>query len=112
MLHQEFQENWRIFSELIDKLHCMENEHIKIVINHYIEQNVILLNDIFSDSINSLKRLQRAMTSNDIICAQARFTNEIRKKLSLANQRFLNTSLEQISDYDAWLNAHCDLATD
>jgi len=112
MLYQEFQDNLRIFSDLIGNISAVENEQINNLIKHYIEQNLILLNDVFTTSIDNLQRLQKATSTNDIICTQAKFTNEISKKLSLSTQRFLNSSLGHIADYNEWLKAHCDLATD
>lgn len=112
MPYQEFQENWKIYSELIDKAPAIENEQMSMLIKQYIEQNLIILNDVFATSIENMKRLQKAQSTNDIICTQARFTNEIGKKLSLSTQRFLNASLGHIADYNEWLKAHCDLATD
>lgn len=112
MPYQEFQENWRMFSELIDKIPTGDNEQVNNLTKSYIEQNLIILNDIFATSIENLNRLQKAKTTNDVICTQARFTNDISKKLSISTQRFLNTSLGHIADYNEWLKAHCDLATD
>ena len=112
MPYQEFQENLKIYSELINQAPAIENEQMSILIKQYIEQNLIVLNEVFTTSIENMKRLQKAQTTNDIICTQARFTNEIGKKLSLSTQRFLNASLGHIADYNEWLKAHCDLATD
>ena len=112
MPYQEFQENWKNFSELIDQLPTSDDEQINTLIKRYIEQNLIILNDVFATSIDNLKRLQNAKCANDIICTQARFTNEVSKKLALSAQRFLNASLGHIADYNEWLKAHCDLATD
>lgn len=112
MPYQEFQENWKIFSDLVDKLPNLQDEHVNNLVKHYIEQNLIILNDVLSTSIENIKRLQQAKTANDIICTQARFTNDISKKVSLSTQRFLNASLGQIADYNEWLKAHCDFATD
>lgn len=112
MPYQEFQENWKAFIELIDKLPKNQNEQIQELTKRYIEQNIIVLNDVFSTSIENLKRLQKAKTPNDVICTQARFTSELTGKLSLSAQRFLNASLGNISDYNEWLKKHCDLATD
>lgn len=112
MPYQEFQENWKIFSELIDKLPTIGDDQIQILIKRYVEQNLMILNDVFSTSIDNLNKLQNAKTADDIICTQARFTNEISKKISLSTQRFLNASLGHIADYNEWLKAHCDLATD
>jgi hypothetical protein len=112
MPHQEFQDNLKTFMELIEKFPHAKDEHLDTLVNRYIEQNLIILNDVFSTSIDNLQKLHQAKNANDIICTQARFTNEISKKLSLAAQRFLNASLGHISDYNEWLKAHCDLATD
>lgn len=112
MPYQEFQENWKQFTKLVDMLPQSPDEQINILIHRYIEQNITVLNEIFSASIDNLKLLQKAKAPNDIICAQARLTNEINKKLALSAQRFLNASLGHISDYNEWLKAHCDLATD
>jgi hypothetical protein len=112
MPYQEFKDNLRAFSDLIDNIPTLDNEQLSHLIKSYAEQNILIMNDIFNASIENLKRLHQAKTSEDIICTQARFTNEIRKKLSLSTQRFLNASLGHIADYNEWLKAHCDLATD
>jgi hypothetical protein len=112
MPYQEFQENWKTFSDLINNIPNMQDPQLNNLLKAYIDQNLIILNDIFHASIENLNRLQKAKTPNDVICMQARFTNEISKKLSLSTQRFLNTSLGHIADYNEWLKAHCDLATD
>lgn len=112
MLYTEFQENWKNFSTLIEGISSMGSEQKNTLVKQYIEQNLILLNDVFSISIENLKRLQNAKSTSEIICIQARFTNEISKNLSLSTQRFLNASLGHIADYNEWLKAHCDLATD
>ena|SRR3990167_9426077 len=112
MPFKEFENNWKHFSDLIDKLPNMQDEQMAALVKRYIEQNLMILNDVFSTSIENMQRLQHAKTPNDIICTQARFTNEISKKLSLSAQRFLNASLGHIADYNEWLKAHCDLATD
>ena len=112
MPYQEFQENWKLFSTLIDQLPQLKDEQMNILIKRYIEQNISMLNEIFSTSINNLQLLQKAKSPTYIICIQARFTNEINTKLALSAQRFLNASLGHISDYNEWLKAHCDLATD
>src|SRR5690349_1208502 len=112
MPYQEFQDNWKLFSELVDQVSETDNEQMNNLIKQYIEQNLVILNEVFATSIDNLKRLQTTKSVNDVICTQAKFTNEINKKLSLSSQRFLNASLGHISDYNEWLKAHCDLATD
>lgn len=112
MPYQEFQDNLKKFTSLIDAFPKNNDSQVDGLIRRYIEQNLIILNDIFSTSIENLQKLKKAGTANDIICTQARFTNEVSKKLSLGAQRFLNASLGHIADYNEWLKAHCDLATD
>lgn len=112
MIQKEFQENWQKFSDLVDSLNKTGDESMNNHIKQYVEQNMMILNDVFTASIDNLKRLQSAKTTNDVICTQARFANEVSKKLSLSTQRFLNASLGNIADYNDWLKAHCDLATD
>ena len=112
MPYQEFQKNWKIFSDLVDQCPHFSDENMNTLIKRYIEQNVTIMNEIFSVSIENLKKLQHVQNANDIICAQARFTHDITQKLSLSTQRFLNASLGHIADYNEWLKAHCDLATD
>lgn len=109
---KEFQDNLDKFSKLIDQQPNSGNEQIDILVQRYIEQNLVVLNDVLTTSIQHLKNLQKANSANDVICTQARFTNDISKKLSLSAQRFLNASLGHIADYNEWLKAHCDLATD
>lgn len=112
MPYKEFQENWKMLSELIDQLPTNQSEQVNTLVKRYVDQNLIILNDVLTTSIDNIKRLQKAKTANDVICTQARFTNEINKKLSLSAQRFLNASLGHIADYNEWLKDHCDLATD
>lgn len=112
MPYKEFQENWKIFSDLIDQFPKTQDEQLNTLVKRYVEQNLAILNDVFSTSIENLKRLEQAKSPNDIICTQAKFTHELNQKLSLSAQRFLNASLGHIADYNEWLKAHCDLATD
>lgn len=112
MPHQEFQEKLKAFNDLINNFSYAQDEQTALLIKRYIEQNLIILNDVFATSLDNLQRLQNAQTANDIICTQARFTNELNKKLTMSAQRFLNASLGHITDYNEWLKAHCDLATD
>lgn len=112
MQYKEFHENIKNFANLIEQMSNHADPKVDEIIKHYVEQNIMVLNDIFSSSIEHLKHIQNVKNANEVICAQARFTNEITKKLTLSAQRFLNTSLGQIADYNEWLKAHCDLATD
>jgi len=112
MPYQECQENWKNLSQLIDNLPVTKNEQMSSLVKSYVDQNLVLLNEVFATSIENLKRLEKAKTTNDIVCTQARFANEISQKLSLSTQRFLNTSLGHIADYNEWLKVHCDLTTE
>lgn len=112
MPYEAFQENWKTFSDLVDTLPKKQNEQMRALTERYIEQNLMILNEVMATSIENLKRLQHAKSSNEIICAQAKLTNDLSKKLSLSAQRFLNASLGHIADYNDWLKAHCDFATD
>jgi hypothetical protein len=112
MLQKEFEENWQLLSNLIRQFPQPKNEHIAALVRRYIEQNISILNDVVTTSIENLNRLEHSQSGNDIICIQARFTHDINKKVSLSAQRFLNASLGHIADYNDWLKAHCDLTTD
>ena len=112
MPFKEYQQNLEAFSTLIQQHPATADEQLATLMKRYAEQNLIVMNDVLTTSIDNLKRLQQAKQPNDVICIQARFTNEISKKLALSAQRFLNASLGHIADYNEWLKAHCDLATD
>lgn len=109
---QQFQENWKLFSDLIANLPKTSDENMNILIKCYIDQIVTVLNEIFSMSIENLQRLQNAKNTNEIICMHAKFTNDVSKNLTLSAQRFLNSTLGHIADYNEWLKLHCDFATD
>tara|TARA_R110000868_G_scaffold377180_2_gene642468 strand:- start:1164 stop:1502 length:339 start_codon:yes stop_codon:yes gene_type:complete len=109
---KEFKQNYDEFVNLIEQSNNTNDDQLDILAKRYAEQNLVIMNEIFSTSIENLKRLQKAKTPNDIICIQARFTTDISKKLTLSAQRFLNASLGHIADYNEWLKEHCDLATD
>ncbi len=112
MPYQTFENHWKIFTDLVDEIPEVKDEKMKTLQERYVEQNIHILNDVLLTSIENLQRLKVAKNSNDVICAQARLTNDVSKKLSLSAQRFLNASLGHIADYNDWLKAHCDLATD
>lgn len=109
---KEFQEHLKVFTDLITRVPNTGDEQIDTLIKRYIEQNLVIMNDVLGTSIENLNQLQSAKSPNDVICTQARFTNELSKKLAMSAQRFLNASLGHIADYNEWLKAHCDLATD
>lgn len=113
MSDTEIQKNYAAFLELVNqKLKSNDDAHEK-VIQGYIRQNVALVNDVLSLSVNKLKKLQNIKSKNDIICMHARLINQIKTKINHAEQQFLNASLGDITtNYDEWLQLHCDLATD
>lgn len=112
MQYHEFLNNWQTLSEMIHQPVNLADDQLATLKKRYIEQNISILNDLFVSSIDNLKRLQQVKSPNDIICAQARLTSDMNKKLALSAQRFLNASLGHIADYNEWLKAHCDLSTD
>lgn len=112
MQHETFQANLEKLKMLIEDLPNVEDEQLNGLLKRYTEQNLSIINDVLDSSIKSLNSLKSAKSVNEVICTQARFTNEISNKLSLSTQRFLNASLGHISDYNEWLKAHCDLSTE
>lgn len=112
MPQQDLERNWEALRKLLSKLPQSDNQQFAILNKRYVEQNLSVLNDVLLTSIEHLERLSKAKSANDIICTQARFSNELGKKLNLSAQRFLNSSLGQIADYNEWLKAHCDFSTD
>jgi hypothetical protein len=112
MSFESYQKNWQEFLILLQKIPASSNESLSTLIENYKEQNLSFLNEVFAASVENLKKLQNAKSTNEVICTQARFSHEITQKLALSTQRFLNTSLGQVDDYNEWLKAHCDAATD
>lgn len=112
MPYQDLEKNWETLRALISELPQHQHEALAVLSKRYIEQNLAVVNDVLVTSIEHLQQLNKVKTPNDIICTQARFSNELSKKLNLSAQRFLNASLGQIADYNEWLKAHCDLSTD
>ena len=113
MQFKEFQKNYELFSQLLEQLvpaGC--DEGTTAFIQHYVEQNVTILNEVLAISIEQFKKIQKVKTANEVICIQAKLNNDISKKLSQATQRFLNASLGNVADYNEWLKTHCDLVTD
>jgi hypothetical protein len=109
---QQFQENWKTLSNLIDTLPQTTDENMNALIKGYIDQIVMILNEILAMSSENLQRLQHAKSANEIICMHANFTNDVSKSLTISAQRFLNSTLGHIADYNEWLKLNCDLATD
>lgn len=112
MQFKEFQSNVHKLNKLFEEMQNHADPKVNEFIKQYIEQNMLVMNEIFSASIEHLQHIQNVKNVNEVICAQAKFTNDITQKLTLSAQRFLNTSLGQIADYNDWLKAHCDMATD
>lgn len=112
MPYKEFEDNLKQFVDLIKQLKESDDKPTKRFILRYLDQNVSILNEMVTTSIDNLLKLQKAKTVNEVVCIQAKFTNEINNKVVVSAQRFLNASLGNIADYNEWLKAHCDLATD
>ncbi len=110
--YDELLQNWKHFSQIVQNPIQSPDELTARMIKRYAEQNIDILNDFLVSSIEHLNRLQKVKSLNEVICTQARLTDEIGKKLMKAAQQFFNTSLGNVSDYNEWLKAHCDLATD
>ena len=110
--YDELLQNWKHFTQIIQDPLQAKDELTTALVKRYSEQNIEILNDVLVSSIDHLKRLQKVKSLNDVVCTQARLTDEIGKKLMKAAQKFFNSSLGNVSDYNEWLKAHCDLATD
>lgn len=107
-----FQENCKKLFQLIKELPTSSNQQISLLMQRYIEQNLLILNDVVATSVENINKLKNVHSAHDIINIQSRFTQEINKNLALSNQRFLDASLGQISDYNEWLKSHCDFVMD
>lgn len=112
MPYQEFQQKIQIFKSLMESLAQHPDRETNALIKRYLEQNILVLNEIFASSIANLQRFQKAQNIQEVFASQGRFSNEVTKKLAQSANRFLNVSLGQVADYNEWLRAHCDLATD
>lgn len=112
MIYQQFEENCALFKKLLEELRHTTDNTDSIAIKRHIEQNINLINDVFTISMQHLQQLQQVSGTDDILRLQTRLANEMSQKLALAAQRFLNHSFNNIADYNEWLKQHCDLATD
>lgn len=113
MTYSELLMNWDSFSKLINKTPISQDVNINALIQNYINQNVMFINDILLVSLSNLKKIQNAKSTNDCISIQSQFNYDIHKKISYASQYFLNASIRNNIAYDdEWLRAHCDMATD
>ncbi len=110
--YDELLRNWKCFSQIIQDPIQNRDEVTAELVKRYAEQNIEILNEILLSSIEHLKHLQKVKSLNDIICTQARLTDEIGKKMFKSTQKFFSASLGKVSDYNEWLKSHCDLATD
>ena len=110
--YKELMQNWERFVQMIQNPAQAHDELTSSLIKRYSEQNIEILNEVLVSSIEHLKHLQKAKSFNDVICTQARLSDEIGKKMMTGAQKFFNTSLHNVSDYNEWLKTHCDFATD
>lgn len=110
--YKELLQNWETFEKLIQNINADKDNLTTALVKQYAEQNVEILNEVLCSSIEHLHRLEKVQSLNDIICMQARLRDDINKKIMQSTQQFFNVSLHHISDYNEWLKAHCDFATD
>ncbi len=110
--YKELLQNWERLEELLQKPLANKDKVTTEMIKRYSDQNLDIINEVLLSSIDHLHRLHKTQSLNDIICVQARLSDEIGKKVVKATQQFFNASLHQVSDYNEWLRAHCDFATD
>jgi len=110
--YDELLKNWEQFAKIIQNPIKANDEVTTAMVKRYTEQNIEILNEVLVTSIEHLQALQKVKSMNDIICTQARLTHEIGKKLMKSAQKFFNASLGNVVDYNEWVKAHCDLATD
>lgn len=109
---QELLQNWERFIKIAQAPIQTNDPVTAAMVKRYAEHNIVMINDILISSIEHLRHLQKVKSMNDVICTQARLTDEIGNKLMKTAQTFFNESLNNVSDYNAWLKTHCDLATD
>jgi cellulose biosynthesis protein BcsQ len=112
MSNKELQDNQDVLIEMINQLHHLYDENDHMHIKRCIQQTMVIINQLVSISIKNLIKIKNAESQDQVICTQARFMNELNKEFSILNQHILNELLGQTIDHDAWLAAHCDLATD
>jgi hypothetical protein len=110
--YKEILENWEQFMKMIEHPTDIQYELIATMVKRYSDQNIEIVNEVLASSIEHLTRLKNVKTMNDVVCVQARLTDDINKKLVKTAQKFFDTSLGSLTDYNEWLKAHCDLATD
>jgi len=110
--YKELLKNWEQFMKVVQNPLSMSDNVTAVMLKRYSEHNVEIINEILLCSIDHLNRLQKTKSMNDVICAHAQLTDDMRKKMMRATQKFFNASLENVSDYNEWLKTHCDFATD
>jgi hypothetical protein len=112
MSYQDTKQYWQQLCQLLEQEVKLSDSNLNNFVQRAIEQHISILNDVLHLSIHNLKHLQKIDTIDDAICSQVKFISAISKKLTLTQQHFLDLSLGQMTDYNDWLKAHCDLATD
>lgn len=113
MSYSEVQVNLENFINLVKQAPASQDEHMNALINFYTSKNITLLNDMLQIIMLNLKKLHQSNSVNEVICTQSLFSSDIYKKISSSREWFLSARLKDInSEYDEWVLAHCDLATD
>lgn len=110
--YKEILKNWERFEQLIEDPIVDKDNLPATLMKRYLDHNIEILNEVLLSSIDHLQRLQKTQSLNDVVCVQARLSDEISKKIAHSAQQFFSASLNNVSDYNEWLKAHCDFATD
>ncbi len=101
MLYQELENN---YDQLIKLLHqCIEqsgDEARQALIHVYAQQNAELLNNFMLLSISHLKNLSQANNLSDVILAQVKLIKVMNEHLAHSTQTLLDTTLDNIADYN------------
>lgn len=106
MEYKQLIENWDKFASIIQENNTTRNEITATLIERYLTQNAIVLNDLLSCNIDYLQKMQAMQDPNEIICTQAKLSTELSKKLMNIAQQFMNASLSNAADYNHWLKGN------
>lgn len=112
MPYLELKTHFETFSKLINQIPASRNKHMEILVHLYVKQIIALLNDIILISLKMIKQLCQEIAANNMISLQLQFIHDIQSKLSTMQNCMLPLMGKHTLDYDEWLQAHCDLATD
>lgn len=100
------------FLQLSAMNHPESHELTNPLLKHYVNYNIDLISEIIKLSNQQLKQLKTVKDANEVFELQAAQAENLNKIIPVNTQNFLNSTLTQIADYNAWLKAHCELTTD